>query len=147
MENFKEQSVLQVDRFLRKIIQKFTSDEEPSVVTDIHLRISPESGDLLAFDDDDKEITRCVVEEWIDNKKEDFYNAAAILLRERLNLLSADIDAICILKPFGFVLENEDKEHVSELFVSDDEINIIGGDLLEGWDKELDSFFERIMKN
>ena len=146
MENFNEQSVQQVDRFLRKVMQKFPSTEEPTLITDIHLRISPESGDLMGFDDEDNEISRCVVEEWIDNKNEDFYASAASLLRNRLNALSADVDEIGILKPFSFVLENDDKEHVAELYVSDDDINIIGGDIMDGWDKDLDSFLESLMK-
>ena len=29
-------------------------------MTDIHLRASQDSGDLMAFDDDDNEISRCV---------------------------------------------------------------------------------------
>lgn len=146
MENYNEQSVQQVDRFLRKVMQKFPSTEEPTLITDIHLRISPESGDLMGFDDEDNEISRCVVEEWIDNKNEDFYASAASLLRNRLNALSADVDEIGILKPFSFVLENDDKEHVAELYVSDDDINIIGGDIMDGWDKDLDSFLESLMK-
>ena len=146
MESFNEQSVQQVDRFLRKVMQKFPSTEEPTLITDIHLRISPESGDLMGFDDEDNEISRCVVEEWIDNKNEDFYASAASLLRNRLNALSADVDEIGILKPFSFVLENDEKEHVAELYVSDDDINIIGGDIMDGWDKDLDSFLESLMK-
>lgn len=146
MENYNEQSVQQVDRFLRKVMQKFPSTEEPTLITDIHLRISPESGDLMGFDDEDNEISRCVVEEWIDNKNEDFYASAASLLRNRLNALSADVDEIGILKPFSFVLENDEKEHVAELYVSDDDINIIGGDIMDGWDKDLDSFLESLMK-
>lgn len=145
MENFNEQSVQQVDRFLRKVAQKFTSSEEPSVITDIHVRISPESGDLMAFDDDDNEITRCVVEEWIDNKDEDFYSAAASLLRNRIKAMSAEIDNLCLLKPFSFVLENDDREHVAELYVADDDINIIGGDIMDGWDEDLDTFFDKLM--
>lgn len=146
MENFNEQSVQQVDRFLKKVIQKFISDDEPSVITDIHLRISPESGDLMAYDDEENEITRCVVEEWINNQTETFYDAAAALLRNRTKALSSEIDQMCLLKPYSFVLENEDKEHIAELYVSDDDINIIGGDIMEGWDKDLDDFFEKLMK-
>lgn len=146
MENFNEQSVQQVDRFLKKVIQKFISDDEPSVITDIHLRISPESGDLMAYDDEENEITRCVVEEWINNQAETFYDAAAALLRNRTKVLSSEIDQMCLLKPYSFVLENEDKEHIAELYVSDDDINIIGGDIMEGWDKDLDDFFEKLMK-
>ncbi len=146
MGNNKEQSVMQVDRFIRKVIQKFTSAEEPSMITDIHLRISPDSGDLMAFDDDDDEITRCVVEEWIENKDENFYDSAAALLRGRLKNMSAEIENLCLLKPYSFVLENDDKEHVAELFVVDDDMNIIGGDIMDGWDKDLDSFLENLMK-
>ena len=146
MANYSEQSVRQVDRLLKKLLQKFPGDEENAIMTDLHLRISPETGDLMAFDDDDNEITRCVVEEWIDNKDDNFYDCAAGLLRERLNGLSADIDGMGIMKPFSFVLENDDKEHISELYVSDDDINIIGGDIMEGWDKDLDDFFSNLMK-
>lgn len=146
MENFNEQSVMQVDRFLRKIIQKLTSNEEPSVMTDIHVRISSESGDLMAFDDDDNEITRCVVEEWINNTNEDFYDMSASLLRDRIKNFSNEIDNLCLLKPYSFVLENDEKEHISELYMSDDDINIIGGDIMKGWDKDLDDFFENLMK-
>ena len=60
--------------FLKKIAQKFPTDEETSILTDVHLRVSQDSGEILAFDDNDQEITRCVVEQWIDNKDEDFYD-------------------------------------------------------------------------
>lgn len=145
MENYNEQSVKQVDRFLRKVLQKFPSVEDPVLLTDIHLLASPESGDLMAFDDDDVEISRCVVEEWIDNKSERFYPDAALLLRSRLNTMVNEIENVGLLKPFSFVLENEDKEHVAELYVCDDDINIIGGDIMEGWDKDLDSFLDKLM--
>ena len=61
-----EQTIMQVERFIRKVAQKFSapeSDDETSQMTDIHVRVSQDSGELLAFDDDDNEITRCVVEQ------------------------------------------------------------------------------------
>ena len=60
-------TIQQVERFIKKIAQKFPaqpSNEENAVLTDIHVRVSQDSGELLAFDDDDTEITRCVVEQW-----------------------------------------------------------------------------------
>ena len=80
-----EQTIQQIERFIRKVAQKFpaqSSEEENSVLTDIHVRVSQDSGELLAFDDDDKEITRCVVEQWIDNKEENFYDEVAKILRD-----------------------------------------------------------------
>ena len=82
-----EQTIMQVERFIRKVAQKFPapeSDDETSQMTDIHVRVSQDSGELLAFDDDDNEITRCVVEQWIENKDEDFYDEVAKLLRDVL---------------------------------------------------------------
>lgn len=146
MESCSEATIRQIDRFIKKVIQKFPSDSDPVVFTDIHVRISPDTGDIMAFDDDDAEITRCIVEEWINYKDSSFYDSAAALLRARLNVLSPEIDVMCILRPFSFVLENEDKEHVSELYISDDNINIIGGDLMDGWDKDLDEFLDKLMK-
>lgn len=146
MGNFNEQSIQQIDRFLKKVTQKFISSEEPSVITDIHLRASQDSGDLMAFDDDENEISRCVVEEWIEYKEDNFYEKVSAVLRTRLNDMSDIAGNLCLLKPYSFVLENEDKEHVAELYVADDDISIIGGDIMQGWDKELDEFFDKLMK-
>ena len=66
-------TIQQIERALHKIAQQFPTTNEPSIITDVHLFVSQESGDLIAYDDNDREITRCVVEEWIDNKDEKFY--------------------------------------------------------------------------
>lgn len=146
MENTNDKTIQQADRFLNKVFQKFISTEEPSLMTDIHLRASQDSGELLAFDDNDVEITRCVIDAWIENPDEDFYTAAAKLLRSRLDAHGSEVESLCLLKPYSFVLENDDKEHIAELYVADDDICIIGGDIMEGWDKDLDSFLDKIMK-
>ena len=75
-----EQTTQQIERFLKKIAQKFPTNDEVSALTDIHVRVSQESGEMLAFDDDDNEITRCVVEQWIGNNDEDFYDSVERIL-------------------------------------------------------------------
>lgn len=141
-----EQTQQQIERAIRKIAQKFPSDEDTSILTDIHLRASQDSGELLAFDDDDKEITRCVVEEWIDNKDDNFYQEITTLLRNILKRMRNTVDNLGILKPYSLVLENDDKESIAELYVADDDTIIIDGELMEGLDKDLDSFFDKLMK-
>jgi hypothetical protein len=42
-------------------------------------------------------------------------------------------------------MENDDGEHVSELYVVDDDTVIIGGDLMQGLEKELDDFLDRLL--
>ena len=141
-----EQTILQVERFLRKVAQKFPESEETSVLTDIHVRVSQDSGELLAFDDDDQEITRCVVEQWIDNKDENFYDEVAKILRNIMRKNAELIDNLGILKPYSFVLEDDDKENLGELYLADDDTVIVGGDLMEGLDSDLDHFFNDLLK-
>ena len=141
-----EQTTQQLDRVIRKIAQKFPYSEEPTHLTDIHLRVSQDSGEMLAFDDGDNEITRCVIEEWIDNKDDDFYSNITTILRQALKKLNKVIDRMGLLKPYSFVLEDDEKENIAELYVADDDTIIINGDLMEGLEKDLDNFFDELMK-
>lgn len=144
-----EQTIQQVERFIRKVAQKFPaqpSDEDNTVLTDIHVRVSQDSGELLAFDDEDNEITRCVVEQWIDNKDENFYDEVAKTLRDIMRKNSETIDNLGILKPYSFVLEDDDKENLGELYLADDDTIIVGGDLMENLDSELDNFLDDLLK-
>lgn len=144
-----EQTIQQVERFIRKVAQKFPaqlSEEDNTVLTDIHVRVSQDSGELLAFDDEDNEITRCVVEQWIDNKDENFYDEVAKTLRDVMRKNSEAIDNLGILKPYSFVLEDDDKENLGELYLADDDTIIVGGDLMENLDSDLDSFLDDLLK-
>ena len=142
-----ESTIQQIERFLKKIAQKFPASEDTSILTDIHVRVSQENGELLAFDDEDQEITRCVVEQWIENKEENFYGEVTKELRQTL-LKNHDIaDNLGILKPYSFVLEDDDKESLGELYLADDDTIIIGGDLMENLETDLDSFLHSLLKD
>ena len=141
-----EQTQQQIERFVKKIAQKFPQSQEASQLTDIHIRVTQESGEMMAFDDDENEITRCVVEQWIDNKDEDFYDQVLLIMRNQFKRLRKIIDDFGILKPYSLVLENDDKESMGELYLADDDTVIVSGDLMEGLDKELDDFFNDLMK-
>ena len=52
-----------------------------------------------------------------------------------------------ILKPFSFVLEDEDKESIAELYLVDDEMVIINPDLMEGLDEDLNNFLDNLFKD
>lgn len=139
------QTQQQIERFLKKVAQKFTATDCDMPMTDIHLRASQDSGDLMAFDDSDIEITRCVITQWIDNKSDNFYQEAAATLRSELNRIKNIIDNLSVMKPYSFILEDDDKNNVAELYLVDDDIAIIGGDLMEGLDKELDGFLQDLL--
>ncbi|MBQ4484097.1 MAG: hypothetical protein II934_03740 [Prevotella sp.] len=141
-----EQTLQQTERFIRKVVQKFPFNEDEAVFTDIHVRVSQDSGEMLAFDDDDREINRCVIDQWIENKDENFFDDVTATLRSELKKMSEPIDAMGIMKPFSFVLEDDEREPVAELYVADDDTVIIGGELMEDLDQELDAFFEELIR-
>jgi hypothetical protein len=142
-----EQTIQQIERFLKKITSKYPMSQEAEILTDIHVRVSQESGDIMAFNDDDDEITRCVVEEWIDNKDDNFYGNITNILRLELTKNKEQIENMSILKPYSFVLEDDDKENIAELYVVDDDTVILGGDLMEGLDEDLDQFLNNLLKD
>lgn len=142
-----EQTMQQLDRFFHKVAEKFPSQCDNAILTDIHVRTNQETGELTAFDDDDQEITRCVVEQWINQKDEDFYDSITLILRRYLKKNHCFVESMGILKPYSVVLENEDKEHIAELFVADDDTVIVGGDIMKGLDEDLNAFFKELMKD
>lgn len=140
-----EQTIQQIERFIKKTIQKFPKNEDTSLLTDIHIRVSQDSGEMISFDDDDNEITRCVVEQWINNTDENFYQDVTSTLQSTLHKFRDVIDDMGIMKPYSFVLENEEKENISELYVSDDDTVIIGGDLMANLNDDLNSFLTELL--
>ena len=140
-----EQTLQQIERAIRKIADKFPTIDEATQMTDIHIRVTQDSGEMMAFDDDDKELDRCVIEQWINNKDDNFYEQITSVLRKCLDKQKELIEQMSILKPFSFVLEDDDKESIAELYVVDDNVVIIDPDLMEGLDKDLDDFLEKLL--
>ena len=101
----------------------------------------------MAFNDDDNEITRCIIEQWIDNKDDNFYEEVAAVLRSVLTKQKDVIEAMSILKPYSFVLEDDDHEHIAELYLVDDDTAIMDKELMAGLDKDLDSFLDKLLKD
>jgi hypothetical protein len=52
-----------------------------------------------------------------------------------------------ILKPYSFVLEDDDKESVGELYLVDDDTVIIDTEIMADLDKDLDDFFNELLKD
>ena len=139
-----EQTIQQIERAIRKIADKFPPSEEANVMTDIHFRVTQETGELMAFDDNDEELNRCIIEDWIDNTDDDFFEQIPSVFRKCLDKMRDTVENMSILKPFSFVLENDDKESVAELYLVDDETVIIDPDLMQGLNEDLDDFFKKL---
>lgn len=141
-----EQTIQQIERALRKIAAKFPPEKEAEIMTDIHIRVSQDTGEIRAYNDDEEELDRCVVEEWIENPDENFYQEITSIIRKCIEKLKDTVEGMSILKPFSLVLEDDDKESVAELYLVDDETVIIDPDLMEGLEDDLNNFLEKLLK-
>ena len=143
-----DQTLQQLERFLVKVSHKFPISDEAERMTDIHVRVTQDGGELLAFDDDDDEITRCVVEQWIKSPQENFYDEVAPILRSCIEGMRPTLEKMSILRPFSFVLIDEDHETVQDLVIIDnEETMVIDGNLLEGLEEELDDFLKKLLSD
>lgn len=140
------EQIQQIERTISKVADKFPVNDNATIITDIHLRANQDTGELTAFDDDDCEITRSIIEAWIENKDEDFYTDIQALLKSAIESKKDIIDKMAIIKPFSFVLENEEKEHVAELYIVDDDIAILDTELLKDLDEDLNDFLEKLLR-
>lgn len=135
-------------RFIQKIAEKYPQKADDALpFTDIHVRVSQDSGDVMAYNDDDVEITRVVVEEWINSpmESEQFYDMVIKLFAPVLEDHGMQMG---ISKPYNYVLENEAGEHVAELYIVDDsETTILGTPFMENLDTELDEFIDNLLKD
>ena len=138
----------QIQRALRHVATRFPKEQEP-VLTDISLRVYPHSGEVRFFDDKENELMRIVIPEWIKGSRdEDFYQKVTPILQEAISGVRQEvIDNMSLLRPYSFVLQDEDGETLSDLYLVDDqETMILSGTLLEGLDDDLNTFFENLMK-
>ena len=116
-------------------------------MTDIHVRVIQDTGELITFDDNEEEITRGLVEQWIDNTDDDFYTAIPPIIRKCIERQKALVNNMGIMKPFTFVLENDEKEPVEELYIVDDDLVIIDDDMMKDLGKDLDEFLDQLLKD
>lgn len=143
-----QQSLSIIESAIQKAVGKYACGCEQTVVTDIHLQPDQASGQLNIYNDDDEELANAMIEEWTTYDEDDFTEKVEPTLRNILCRMKAagDFDKITVLKPYSFVLVDEDKETVAELLLVDDDTLLVDDELLKGLDKELDDFLKDLLE-
>lgn len=144
-----EQSRASIVSALKTALCRYASEGDETVVTDIHLQPNSESGELIIFDDDDQELSRAIINEWVEYESDDFYTVVEPILRAEVEALkeSGKLEKLCLMKPYSFVLVDEDKETVAELLlVDEDDTLLLNDELLKGLDEELDAFLKDLLE-
>ena len=137
-----------LEETIKQAIGKYTCGCEQTVVTDIHLQANQSSGEFFIFDDDDKVLANATIEEWMTYEGDDFYeNMERILSNLLCNMKNLGaFDKLTIMKPFSFVLVDDDKETIAELLLLDDDTLLVNEELLKGLDEELDAFLKDLLE-
>ena len=129
---------------IAKMVSKYISAEE-SNVTDFHIRVNGENGGLTVFDDDDALIARVHIKEWEGEHNEEVYEKELQSLLTKMHREGA-FDSLNIVKPYSFVLTDEDGQSIVDLLIIDDDTLILSADLLEGFDEEMNSFLKKLLE-
>lgn len=137
-----------LEETIKRAIGKYTCGCEQTIVTDIHLQANQNSGEFFLFDDDDQELANATIEEWMTYENDDFYESIERILSSLLcNMKNQGIfDKLTIMKPFSFVLVDDDKETIAELLLLDDDTLLVNEELLKGLDEELDAFLKDLLE-
>lgn len=148
MMNLSEQSHSSITAALQEALTQYILEEEQSVVTDIHIQPNFDSGELIIFNDDDVELARTIVDEWVDADSDNILQQVESVLRDAVYTLRNNgwLERVCLVKPYSFVLVDDEKETLSEiLLVDDEETLLLNDELLKGLDKELDDFLANLL--
>lgn len=143
-----QSSLSAIEATVTKAVDKFTNQNNQTIVTDIHLQPNPTSGELSIYDDEDAVLAQTSVDEWSGYENDDFLEHCERLLVSLLNDMKQKgyFDKINVLKPYSFVLVDDEKETVAELLLMDDDTLLVNDELLKGLDEELDAFLKNLLE-
>lgn len=144
--NVSAKTLKQLEEALAAIVAKCPTMKQQAVLSDIYMMLSPATGQLRAFDDDDRELCSTVVEEWKSTDAERTLRRAQKVLQELLKTHHEQLEGINMLRPFSFVMVDEAHETLAELYLVDDDTMLIPGELMEGLTDDLDAFLKQLME-
>ncbi len=129
---------------IKKMASKYISAEE-SKVTDFHVKVNGENGELAIFDDDDNSLARVHIKEWEGEHNEAVYEKELQNVLTKMHREGA-FDSLNVVKPYSFVLTDEDDQSIVDLLIIDDDTLILSADLLEGFDEEMNAFLKELLE-
>lgn len=137
-----------IEKAIKTAIGNYSDCSGQTIVTDIHLQANQAAGELTIFDDEDTELSSANIEEWMTYEGANFYeDVERVLVSLLSNMKNAGaFERLNLLKPYSFVLVDDDKETVAELLLIDDDTLLLNDELLKGLDEELDAFLKDLLK-
>ena len=137
-----------IESSLKKAISKLLQVKEQPIISDIYLQVTV-AGEFVVYDDNDQEFARATIAEWVDCQEDVLIKESQELLTKLLNKQneSGAFNQLPLLKPYSFVLVDEEKETIADLLLMDDDTMLLSEGLLQGLDEELDAFLKDLLEN
>lgn len=129
---------------IEKMARNYVTAEETRV-TDFHIKVNGENGDLTINDDDGNQLTRVHIIEWEGVHNEEVFEKE---LRSILGKMQEKgmFESLNIAKPYSFVLTDDDDVSIVDLLIIDDDTLILSEDLLAGFDEEMNEFLKQLLE-
>lgn len=133
---------------LQKAIEKMASNyitAEESAVTDFHIKVNGENGDVTVSNDDGCLLARVHILEWENVHDEQLFEKELrnILVKMQKQGL---FDNLNIAKPYSFVLTDDEDLAYVDLLIVDDDTLVLSESLLEGFDEEMNQFLKHLLE-
>lgn len=133
---------------LQKAIEKMAKEyitAEESRVTDFHIKVNGENGDVTVSNDDGCLLARVHILEWENVHDEQLFE------KELRNILvkmqeQGRFDNLNIAKPYSFVLTDDEDLAYVDLLIVDDDTLVLSESLLEGFDEEMNQFLKHLLE-
>ena len=127
-----------------RMTMNFVTAEETRV-TDFFIKVNGENGDITIMDDDDKELARVHIIEWEGVHDEEIFEKELRTLLGKMQE-NGKFDSLNIVKPYSFVLADDEGVDIVDLLIVDDDTLILSEGLLEGFDEEMNEFLKKLLE-
>ena len=118
---------------------------EETRVTDFHMHVNSENGELIINDDDDNTLARVHIIEWEGVHDEEIFEKELRTLLVKMQD-NGKFDSLNIVKPYSFVLADDEGVDIVDLLIVDDDTLILSEGLLEGFDEEMNEFLKKLLE-
>ena len=143
-------SIAAFERIIEALFKTKVFKNTPDlVVTDIHVQPVLTDSYIYFYDDDDNLLLSERANWLCDLDRECLYEEFLKLAQASVKKLKEKsfFDRVNILQPFSFVLVDENRETVNEIDIIDNDTIVLDDELLKGWEEEMDSFINNLLKD
>ena len=129
-------------------LAKAAGSEQAGGITDFHVQTCAPTGEVRLCDDTDSVLAQTALAGCEESGPAAFGDLVGRGLKRVLPELDrrGAFDGPGLFRPFSFVLEDDEREAVEELYVVDDETVVVPDELLKGLDSDLDDFLKKLME-